>query len=268
MTPGQILHHELIRYAKDKARQSAIECEREQIKRFRRFSCKLQDLYPRLDDSQLLVLLTKQHSDTAYFQQLFLYSLRFVCIAVWSLKSAFSKFNPFELFAVGALYLYERGLSAHNVSVSTVCATYFIRTARGPMIRFIRHGASSIGARAHDPTSVVAFLSIEVDHTVAEMPQAVDNYIYRNGCDYMGGDTRSPEELLIEAETAAVVRSRLQGVMLSAREQSILEQRWLTADASATLADISHDWGVSPERVRQVESQLKRRLADLWMDLA
>lgn len=68
-----------------------------------------------------------------------------------------------------------------------------------------------------------------------------------------------PEEAFARAERIARLRQGLRDLdaRLDARDKAILERRWM-ADAEATLAELGAEWGVSRERIRQVE----RRLAD------
>lgn len=78
-----------------------------------------------------------------------------------------------------------------------------------------------------------------------------------------------PEDVASERELQRRVRSLLADLELSAREQAILQERLLADEAStATLAEIAARFGVSRERVRQIEEQLVRRARDALAPLA
>jgi len=76
------------------------------------------------------------------------------------------------------------------------------------------------------------------------------------------------EESLAREDILRKVSERLAEVVetLSDKEQDILQSR-LLSDSPDTLQDIGDRYGVSRERIRQIETQLKRRLADLLGDI-
>jgi len=76
-------------------------------------------------------------------------------------------------------------------------------------------------------------------------------------------DTQGQEERFAQQQGRRQVRHRLTHVMheLSPRERHIVEHR-LLADEEASLAEIARHFGLSRERVRQIEERLKRKLRE------
>ncbi len=73
----------------------------------------------------------------------------------------------------------------------------------------------------------------------------------------------SVEDVLVEDQFADAVRERIETFKIDAdeKERAIIEQRMLNEDP-ATLQVIADQFGVSRERIRQIESRLKDRLKD------
>jgi RNA polymerase sigma-32 factor len=72
---------------------------------------------------------------------------------------------------------------------------------------------------------------------------------------YLTAEDAEPGVLLEREQT---IRRRSQGLEdalaeLDPRSRRIIEARWLTEDASATLHDLADEFGVSAERIRQIE---------------
>lgn len=72
----------------------------------------------------------------------------------------------------------------------------------------------------------------------------------------------SVEEQYASAEIATLVTERLEGLrgQLNDKELAILQRR-LLADQEVTLQDIGDEFGISRERVRQIETNLKKKIA-------
>ena len=84
---------------------------------------------------------------------------------------------------------------------------------------------------------------------------------------YLSGDPEAePAQILERAETA---RNRSDGLhkalaKLDDRSRRIIEARWLREDDQATLQDLADEYGVSAERIRQIESKaLKTMRGDM-----
>jgi len=78
----------------------------------------------------------------------------------------------------------------------------------------------------------------------------------------LADESPTPEVMVAEHQEREAVRRALADMMaeLNPRERSILETR-LLADEPATLQQLADDFGVSRERVRQLEGGVKKKLA-------
>jgi RNA polymerase sigma-32 factor len=77
----------------------------------------------------------------------------------------------------------------------------------------------------------------------------------------------TPEQAVIEADWAQFRHARLQESLagLDARERQILTQRYM-ADQPATLKELAGQFGISIERVRQLEARALKRLREALTD--
>jgi len=82
---------------------------------------------------------------------------------------------------------------------------------------------------------------------------------------YLAADDAQPDEIL-EAEQ----NERLRGeglekalASLDTRSRRIIEARWLTENAAATLHDLAAEFGVSAERIRQIEAKALDKMKTL-----
>ena len=55
---------------------------------------------------------------------------------------------------------------------------------------------------------------------------------------------------------------------LDARSRRIIEARWLREDGGATLHDLAGEFGVSAERIRQIEVQAMKKLRNAMAEAA
>lgn len=74
---------------------------------------------------------------------------------------------------------------------------------------------------------------------------------------YLASEEAEPDVQLEQAQTGRRRSSSLELALaqLDPRSRRIIEARWLTEQASATLHDLASEFGVSAERVRQIESK-------------
>jgi RNA polymerase sigma-32 factor len=82
---------------------------------------------------------------------------------------------------------------------------------------------------------------------------------------YLRADNAEPGRLLEEEETA---RQRGTGLVhaleaLDPRSRRIIEARWLSENKEATLHDLAGEFGVSAERIRQIESKAMARMKEV-----
>jgi RNA polymerase sigma-32 factor len=83
---------------------------------------------------------------------------------------------------------------------------------------------------------------------------------------YLTDDEDEPGQILEKAETARNRSSGLRSAMakLDDRSRRIIEARWLRDEDAATLQQLADEYGVSAERIRQIESKaLKTMRAEM-----
>jgi len=81
---------------------------------------------------------------------------------------------------------------------------------------------------------------------------------------YLPAPDSDPAEAVADAESADVSAARLKGALsrLDARSRDIVEQRWMS-EGKATLHELAGKYGVSAERIRQIESSALGKLRGL-----
>ncbi|MEP7205374.1 MAG: RNA polymerase sigma factor RpoH [Casimicrobiaceae bacterium] len=74
---------------------------------------------------------------------------------------------------------------------------------------------------------------------------------------YLSNDEDEPVRILERRETARNRTTGLQGALakLDDRSRRIIETRWLREEDQATLQDLADEYGVSAERIRQIETK-------------
>jgi RNA polymerase sigma-32 factor len=87
---------------------------------------------------------------------------------------------------------------------------------------------------------------------------------------YLAAEDAEPGVLLEREETT---RRRSQGLeqalaALDARSRRIIEARWLNEKASATLHELASEFGVSAERIRQIESKAMSKMKGAFAEAA
>jgi RNA polymerase sigma-32 factor len=108
---------------------------------------------------------------------------------------------------------------------------------------------------------------IEMDQRLSAGDVSVDSPLGdREGSsllDVIGDEKSRPEEEFGNAETAALIRQKLAAFAskLKEKDRRIFELR-LMAEEPTTLQEIGEIYGISRERVRQIEERLKRQLRE------
>jgi RNA polymerase sigma-32 factor len=169
-------------------------------------------------------------------------------------------------------------------------AAYWIRAeirefvARG--YRIVRLGSSKSERRAlrvyrktheRDPEVLAELSGLTAERATELLPllMARDVSLERSPTDdgrapveRLADDSRSPEEEACLADERAQLHAALTQVVseLSPRERSIVAQRWLT-DEPQTLEELGATFGVSKERVRQLEERAKKRMRERLTEL-
>jgi len=79
---------------------------------------------------------------------------------------------------------------------------------------------------------------------------------------YLAADEAEPDAMLEATQTARLRGEGLEKALagLDARSRRIIEARWLTEKDSATLHDLATEFGVSAERIRQIETKAMEKM--------
>ncbi len=82
---------------------------------------------------------------------------------------------------------------------------------------------------------------------------------------YLASPDENPAQVLEREETEAVRHNGLQSALstLDERSRRIIQARWLSEQAPATLHELAAEYGVSAERIRQIESAAMKKLRAL-----
>ena len=82
---------------------------------------------------------------------------------------------------------------------------------------------------------------------------------------YLPAPDSDPAVSVEDAESADDSSTRLKGALsrLDARSRDIVEQRWMSEDNKATLHELADKYGVSAERIRQIEASALGKLRGL-----
>jgi RNA polymerase sigma-32 factor len=125
----------------------------------------------------------------------------------------------------------------------------------GPLTRTEANGiAKALGVKPEEVFEMETRLS---GQDVAIDPPAGDDGETMTPSAYLTDSEAEPVQILERAETA---RNRSVGLKsalsrLDSRSRDIIEARWLREDDPATLQDLADQYGVSAERIRQIESK-------------
>lgn len=84
---------------------------------------------------------------------------------------------------------------------------------------------------------------------------------------YLADPAMNPEQVILSERTLAQQEHRLLQLLdqLDARSQDILRSRWLQEDSKVTLHDLAEKYGVSLERIRQIEKQAMDKIKKTLM---
>jgi RNA polymerase sigma-32 factor len=82
---------------------------------------------------------------------------------------------------------------------------------------------------------------------------------------YLAAEDAAPDVLLEAEQTARLRGEGLEKALasLDSRSRRIIEARWLTDNASLTLHDLAAEFGVSAERIRQIENKALDKMKSL-----
>ncbi len=82
---------------------------------------------------------------------------------------------------------------------------------------------------------------------------------------YLEDESPEPSEFLETQQTEQLQSVNLSKALMSLDERSrrVLEARWLTENATSTLHDLASEFGVSAERIRQIEQKAMQKIRAL-----
>jgi len=114
--------------------------------------------------------------------------------------------------------------------------------------------ATQLGVK---PAEVVEMETRLTGQDVALEPASDDDDDTYAPIAYLAADTAEPAASLEDEESERLRTTGLQTALagLDPRSRRIIEARWLTEDKAATLHDLAAEFGVSAERIRQIESK-------------
>lgn len=161
-------------------------------------------------------------------------------------------------------------------------AAYWIRAeireyvARG--YRIVRLGSSKSERRAlrvyrrtreKNPATLAKLSGLTKERATELLPLLMARDVSLEGApddgfaplDRIASSAPTPEDRAAENDERALMTRALQQVVdeLSPRERRIVKERWLT-ESPVTLEELGHSFGVSKERVRQIEERAKKRM--------
>ena len=119
--------------------------------------------------------------------------------------------------------------------------------------------ARQLGVKAEEVVEMETRLG---GHDVALEPSGEDEEDAFAPISYLTAENAEPSRLLEHEETARLRSTGLEKAIdsLDARSRRIIEARWLNEKEPATLHDLATEFGVSAERIRQIESKALSRM--------
>ena len=141
-------------------------------------------------------------------------------------------------------------------------------------LRSMKHGSGALGAT--EATAVAKQLGVKPEEVfemetrltgkdIALEPQGEDDDEGFAPISYLTDPDLEPGRILEYDETERLREEALQRALqsLDARSRRIIEARWLTEENSATLHDLAAEFGVSAERIRQIEQKAMQKMKAL-----
>ncbi|MBX3666501.1 MAG: RNA polymerase sigma factor RpoH [Burkholderiales bacterium] len=126
----------------------------------------------------------------------------------------------------------------------------------------VKNIARELGVK---PEEVVEMETRLGGHDMALEPAGDDEREQYAPIAYLAADNAEPAAVLEAEQTARLRGEGLEKALagLDARSRRIIEARWLTEKEALTLHDLAAEFGVSAERIRQIEAKALGRMKDL-----
>jgi len=126
----------------------------------------------------------------------------------------------------------------------------------------VREVARKLGVK---PEEVVEMETRLGGQDMALEPAGDDEHEQYAPIAYLAADNAEPAALLETEQTARLRSSGLEKALasLDARSRRIIEARWLTENEALTLHDLAAEFGVSAERIRQIEAKALGKMKGL-----
>jgi RNA polymerase sigma-32 factor len=127
--------------------------------------------------------------------------------------------------------------------------------------------ARTLGVREED---VIEMETRMGGHDVALEPVGGDDDESYSPIAYLADPGASPAQQLEQAQTERLRHTGLASALaaLDPRSRRIIEARWLQEDGGATLHDLAAEFGVSAERIRQIEVKAMQKVRAALQDAA
>lgn len=124
--------------------------------------------------------------------------------------------------------------------------------------------AEDLGVQREDVLEMERRLNA-MDETYDSTAVADDDKPYRSSpADYLHRDNDNPADIYEQETSASGQQLQLLSAIekLDKRSQDILRKRWLSGDKSPTLHTLANEYGVSAERIRQLEKSAFKKIRD------
>ena len=240
-----------------------------------------------VEDEQRLAVRLREHNDIAAAQELILSHLRFVVHVArgysgYGLMKAVKRFDPtvgvrLVSFAVHWIRAEMHEFIIKNWRIVKVATT----KAQRKLFFNLRKSKTRLGwLNAEEVRTVARDLNVS-EHEVLEMearlsgrdigfdapddgdddhaPPAPVNYLVANNDidPAMAYESANDEDTQLDLLREGMAR-------LDARSRDIIKRRWLDPDSKVTLQELADEYGVSAERIRQVEANALKKMKALF----
>ncbi|HEX6007471.1 MAG TPA: RNA polymerase factor sigma-32, partial [Burkholderiales bacterium] len=132
----------------------------------------------------------------------------------------------------------------------------------------VRAVASQLGVKAQEVVEMETRLGgqdVALEPSTTEEPDETYAPIA-----YLAAEDAEPGDLLEQEQTARLRGEGLEKALesLDPRSRRIIQARWLNERESATLHELAEEFGVSAERIRQIEAKALTKMKDLISETA